>query len=118
MDKWKDVPLRYRQVNTKTGEYHFWGDFDGRWVNPKKHEDYIPPNYSEQFTGVQDREGNDIYVGDQVYHHYEGEDGVVVYYPGTSSFVISVKDKRKKRPVRLPLWPIDHEMFSVMADEI
>ena len=80
--------LKYRQRIGFTGDYHYWGI-----VSPTSSIfDFTPPiadfgyiRKSEQWTGLCDKKGTEIYVGDVIQHWLTSKEhytGVVVFENG------------------------------------
>lgn len=55
-----DQQIKFRQWDGT--RFHYWGFIDGVFIGPK---DLVRP--SEQYTGVNDRKGVEVYKGDIMY---------------------------------------------------
>jgi uncharacterized phage protein (TIGR01671 family) len=56
--------LKFRQRNVNNGSWHYWGYIDGEWVQPLVQDNYYNPDLSDQYTGLPDKDGKEIYEGD------------------------------------------------------
>jgi hypothetical protein len=79
--------IKYRQklkdaYVSRYGEvFHYWGYIDGGFVSPVGLN--VSSEESEQFTGLQDNSGVDIYEGDILFHKVQGARKVI--YPMSES---------------------------------
>lgn len=59
--------LKFRQPLFKGDEFqkfHYWGFISGEWVNPIQDSNTPTEELSEQWTGVTDKQGREVYVND------------------------------------------------------
>ena len=70
--------IKFRQRNKNNGQFHIWGMDAGIWHNPLWQDNYVHPNESDQFTGLEDKNGKDIFEGDIVLHLDEKYD-IIIY---------------------------------------
>jgi hypothetical protein len=56
--------IKFRQRNVNNGSWHYWGHIDGKWVQPLIQDNYCNPDWSDQYSGYRDKNGNEIYEGD------------------------------------------------------
>lgn len=54
--------IKFRQ-KVKDG-WHYWGIIKGVWVSPRLDSEAEPPGKSNQFTGLLDKNGKEIFEGD------------------------------------------------------
>lgn len=55
---------KFRQFNKNNGQFHYWGMSGPCWDHPKRTQNYVLPQDSDQFTGKRDMDGKPIYEGD------------------------------------------------------
>ena len=71
------MPIR---IDGKFSHWHYWGFIDGEFVGPDARWVNTP---SEQFTGLQDKSGVDIYEGDIVLSDYSRKQHQIIYSSGS-----------------------------------
>ena len=87
--------IKFRQRNVKNGQFHIWGMDGGIWRNPLWQDNFVHPNESDQYTGLKDSKGVEIYEGDVLkYSIYDEErTGVIKYEDKWAQFYLSTKNK-------------------------
>ena len=58
--------MKFRQKNKNNNQYHYWGDIEGKLINPQIQDNYKRPGKSEMFSGRVDSHGVEIYVGSKL----------------------------------------------------
>lgn len=56
--------IKFRQRNKNNGHWHYWGFVDGEWGMPLIQDNHVKQEQSEQYTGLKDKNGVEIYEGD------------------------------------------------------
>ena len=85
------IDIKFRQRNLNNGSYYYWGLVDGIWQNPKIQDNYIHPMDSQQYICMKDKNGVEIYEGDNLRINLDGESYIspvmkrhgcwVIYHP-------------------------------------
>ena len=56
--------IKFRQRNKNNGSFYYWGFVNGEWKQPIIQDNYHAPEESDQYTGLLDINGKEIYEGD------------------------------------------------------
>jgi uncharacterized phage protein (TIGR01671 family) len=80
-------PIKFRQW-TPSGKWHYWGFIGGGFIAPAHEPDDTVERvqkHSQQFTGIYDKKGTEVYEGDIIAEQFENEMGS--FQPGTGRIV-------------------------------
>lgn len=72
--------IKYRQRNKNNGHWHYWGQFKvGEFIGPMTSDNHVPIEESNEFTGLLDKNGKEIFEGD-ILKDGKGQYGKVLWH--------------------------------------
>lgn len=95
--------IKFRQRNKNNGQWHYWGCIrDGEFTGPMTSDNYVKPEKSNEFTGLSDKNGEEVYENDIVtFSTHKGFNkvcpvGCVVWSKSRVSFMFKPPGKTKQ----------------------
>ena len=89
--------IKFRQRNINNDSWHYWGNIDSYWVKPLISANYQSPKESNQFVGLHDKNGKEIYESDIILHEDEFRNEItiskfIVKFNNGSFYLESIED--------------------------